>query len=81
MRKSPQDIYNSGVFFILRDTGKHWPVRSVSQVCGWQMTRQLAHMFDLPVSDVARDVIEQAELLEEGRHGKHRQWFDPDAAA
>ena len=61
--------YDLGVFFILRDSGKRWPLRSVSQVSGWQLTRCLAHAFGKPVADVARDIIERSRLLEEGEHG------------
>ena len=78
--KSGLHPYDLGLFFILRGCGKKWPLRSVAQVSGWTVTRMLAHQFDKPVHEVAREIIARAELLEEGEHG---QWQrdDPDAAA
>lgn len=66
--------YDAGVFFILRrNGGKRWPPRDVAKVSGWQMTRMLAHQFDKPVAEVARDIIERALALEEGSHGNQRK--------
>ena len=79
--KSGLHPYDLGKFFVLRGCGKQWPLRDVAQVSGWTVTRMLAHMFDKPVHEVAREVIARAELLEDGEHGHERKPPEPDAAA
>jgi hypothetical protein len=80
--KSGLHPYDAGLFFILRGCGKQWPLRSVEQVSGWTVTRMLAHQFDKPVREVAREIIERSQLLEDGEHGQQRQQQrdHPDAA-
>lgn len=71
--KSGLPPYDAGIFFILQiGNGKLWPPREVGTVCAWRMTRLLAHMYGKPVRDVARDIIERAQILEEGEHGRQR---------
>ena len=72
--KSGLPPYDAGVFFILQiGNGKLWPPRDVGTVCAWRMTRMLAHMYGKPVRDVARDIINRAQILEEGEHEFERQ--------
>ena len=78
--KSGLHPYDAGVFFILRGAGKRWPMRTVSQVSGWQLTRMLAHQFDKPVEEVAREIIDRARIMEEGEHGHERQQQHDPAA-
>jgi hypothetical protein len=78
--KSGIPPYDGAIFYILVEReGKLWPPRDIASVAGWFATRLIAHAFGKPPRDVARDIIERAQILEEGRHGKHRQWFDPAA--
>jgi hypothetical protein len=72
--KSGIPAYDDGLFFILRgNDGKHWPPRSVQAVRNWRMTKMLAYQFKKPVSVVARDVMDLAQILEEGEHGKRQR--------
>ena len=80
--KSGVPAYEAGLFFILRgNDGKHWPPRSVQAVRNWRMTKMLAYQFKRPVSAVARDVMDLAQILEEGEHGQRQRQHNPDAAA
>ena len=77
--KSGLPAYEAGLFFILRgNDGKHWPPRSVQAVRNWRMTKTLANQFKKPVSVVARDVMDLAQLLEDGEHGERQRYQSDD---
>jgi hypothetical protein len=81
--KSGLPPYDAGIFFILNiRNGKLWPPRRVGTVSAWKTTQMLAHMYGKRVTDVARDIIERAELLEEGDpDGYQRQQRKRETAA
>jgi hypothetical protein len=78
--KSGLHPYDLGLLFILRGCGKKWPLRSISQVSGWSVTRLLAHAFDKRPADVAKELIDLQVKLEDGEHEHERQrQHDPAA--
>ena len=81
MKTKTPSRYDKGIFFILRMSGKHWPMRDTRQVSGWQLTRMLAHQYDKQPWEVAREVIERAELLEEGDPYDYQRQRQHDPAA
>ena len=55
--------YPEALHWIIREragTGG-WPPALVSQVSGWMVTRLVAHVFSVPVNQVALDIIEHYE--------------------
>jgi hypothetical protein len=71
--KSGLPPYDAGIFFILHvRNGKLWPPREVGTVKAWKVTQMLAHMYGKTNTEVARDIIDRAQLLEEGEHGRQR---------
>jgi hypothetical protein len=81
--KSGIPPYDAGVFFILAGNGgKHWPLRDIGNVAGFRTTKMLAHMYGKSAREVARDIIDRAQKLEEGEYGEQqRQRNHPDTAA
>ena len=75
--KSGLHPYDAGLLFILRGCGKKWPLRNITQVAGWTVTRLLAHAFDKRVGDVAREIIDLQIKLEDG---DGNEWHPTDPA-
>ena len=72
--KSGIPPYDAGIFFILNiRNGKFWPPSKVGSVCAWKTTQMLAHMYGKHVTEVARDIIDRAQLLEDGEHGQRQR--------
>jgi len=55
--------YPDALYWIIREragTGG-WPPTRVDQVSGWLLTQLVAHLFNVPVNQVALDIIEHYE--------------------
>lgn len=66
-KMTPNDVYLRGLFWILRERAGAggWPPRDICKVSGWTVIKLLAHISDRSPREVAGDVIQYSEHLEQ----------------
>jgi hypothetical protein len=75
VERARTDLYMRGLFWIIRERGgPHggWPPRDLAKVAGWTVVRLLATLANRSPRDVAADLIEQTQMMENGNDEKNR---------